>query len=204
MTSQAERRTATVAAIVTAAGELFTARGFDATSIDDIADRADVAKGAVYHHFKSKEQIFARVFEQMTAALATEVVAAAAAGTSIVDRFERGTLKYLTAIAGDKFRQVLLTDGPAVLGWVTWREIDARYFGGVMQAPRDRKRQAPQAERELEAMGHLVAGAVSEAALVCATSAHRARAARDFTSALVKMLGPLFETPTDPTRRSNQ
>lgn len=193
MTSQAERRAATRAAIISAAGELFTARGFDAASIDDIADRAGVAKGAVYHHFESKEQIFVRVFEHMTAALASEVVAAAAAGTSILDRFERGTLKYLTAIAGDKFRQVLLTDGPAVLGWEKWREIDARYFGGAMQAPMDRKRLVRLAERERQAISHLIAGAVSEAALVCATSAHRARAARDFTSALVKMLEPFFE-----------
>lgn len=193
MTSQAERSAATVAAIVSAAGELFTARGFDAASIDDIADRAGVAKGAVYHHFESKEQIFARVFEHMTAALASEVVAAAAAGTGILDRFERGTLKYLTAIAGDKFRQVLLTDGPAVLGWEKWREIDARYFGNAMQAPIDRQRLAHLSVREMEAIGHLIAGAVSEAALVCATSVHRARAARDFTSALVRMLGPFFE-----------
>jgi AcrR family transcriptional regulator len=193
MTSQAERRAATIAAIVSAARELFGARGFEGTSIDDIADGAGVAKGAVYHHFDSKEQIFARVFEQMTAALATEVVAAGAAGTTILERFRRGTLRYLTAIAGDKFRQVLLTDGPAVLGWEKWREIDARYFGGAMQAPMDRKRQRSLSVREMEAIGHLIAGAVSEAALVCATSAHRTRAARDFTSALVKMLGPFFE-----------
>jgi AcrR family transcriptional regulator len=193
MTSQDQRRAATVAAILKAAGHLFTAHGFDATSIDDIAGRAGVAKGAVYHHFKSKEQILARVFEQMTAALATEVVSAAAAGTSILDRFERGTLRYLTSIAGDKFRRVLLVDGPAVLGWEKWREIDARHFGGSMQAPMDRKRLARMSPRELEAIGRLVSGAISEAALVCAASAHRTRAARDFTSALLKMLAPFFE-----------
>ena len=188
MTSQAKRRAATIDSIVSAAGELFTARGFDATSIDDIASRAGVAKGAVYHHFESKEQIFQRVFEQMTGALAAEVAASAAAGKSILDRFERGTLKYLTAIAGNKFRQVLLIDGPAVLGWEKWREIDARYFGTVMKAP---VKKTPQA-REMAAIGHLIAGALSEAALVCATSKHRVRDARDFTSALLKMLAPLF------------
>ena len=78
-------------------------------------------------------------------------------------------------------------------GWEKWREIDARYFGGAMQAPMDRKRQGRMSPRELEAIGHLIAGAISEAALVCATSANRARAARDFTSALLKMLAPFFE-----------
>lgn len=189
MTSQGQRRAATIASIISAASELFTARGFAATSIDDVAGRAGVAKGAVYHHFKSKEQIFQRVFEQMTGALAAEVAASAAAGKSTLDRFERGTLKYLTSIAGNKFRQVLLIDGPAVLGWEKWREIDTRYFGGVMKAPMKRTPHA----REVAAIGHLIAGAVSEAALVCATSDHRVRSARDFTSALVKMLAPFFQ-----------
>ena len=176
MTSQAQRRASTIASIISAASELFTARGFAATSIDDIASRAGVAKGAVYHHFESKEQIFQRVFEQMTATLAAEVAASAAAGKSILDSFERGTLKYLTAIAGDKFRQVLLIDGPAVLGWEKWREIDTRSFGGVMKAPVERTPLARLSAREMAAIGHLIAGALSEAALVCATSDHRVRA----------------------------
>src|SRR5690348_7274382 len=161
MTSQADRRAATIASIVSAAGELFTARGFAATSIDEIASRAGVAKGAVYHHFESKEQIFARVFEQMTAALAAEVSRSAAAGKSLRDSIERGTLKYLTAIAGPRFRQVLLIDGPAVLGWEKWREVDARYFGGTMQGPMKGtlRGQKGASAREIEAMGHLIAGA---------------------------------------------
>jgi AcrR family transcriptional regulator len=193
MTNQAQRRAATIDSIVGAARELFIARGFAATSIDDIASRAGVAKGAVYHHFESKEQIFQRVFEQMTGALAFEVATTAAAGKSTLDRFKRGTLKYLTSIAGDKFRQVLLIDGPAVLGWEKWREIDTRYFGSVMKSPMERTAHARVSAREMAAIGSLIAGAVSEAALVCATSDHRVRAARDFTSALLKMLAPFLQ-----------
>jgi AcrR family transcriptional regulator len=193
MTTQAQRRAATIASIIGAASELFTAHGFAATSIDDIASRASVAKGAVYHHFESKEQIFQRVFEQMTGALAAEVAATAAAAKTTLDRFERVTLKYLTSIAGDKFRQVLLIDGPAVLGWEKWREIDTRYFGDVMKTPMQRTLHARISARKMAAIGHLIAGAVSEAALVCATSDHRGRDARDFTSALVKMLAPFFQ-----------
>ena len=188
MTSQTQRRAATIAAITRAAGELFAAHGFAATSIDDIARRAGVAKGAVYHHFESKEQIFARVFEQMTAALAAEVAATAGTGKSILDSFELGTLKYLTSISSDKCRQVLLIDGPAVLGWGKWREIDARYFGGTMQGPAKTTLRGRASSREIAAIRHLLAGAAAEAALVCATSDHRLRDARDLTSALRKML----------------
>src|SRR5258708_19439504 len=172
MTSQAQRRAATIAAIISAARQLFTARGVDATSIDDIASSAGVGKGAFYHHFESKEQIFQRVFEQMTGALAAEVAATAATGKSILDRFERGTLKYLTSIAGNKFRQVLLVDGPAVLGWEKWREIDTRSFGGVMKAPVERTPLARLSAREMAAIGPLIAGPLTHPALVSAPSDH--------------------------------
>lgn len=193
MTRQDQRRAATIAAILRAAAKLFTARGADAASIDEIATRAGVAKGAVYHHFESKEQIFLRVFEQMTEALAAQVRSASGRGKGLLDSFERGILEYLTLIAGDEFRQVLLIDGPAVLGWQRWREIDARYFGATTQAPINTRELGNISARELDAIGHLVAGAVSEAALVCATSPNRRRAARDFTSALIRMLKPFFQ-----------
>lgn len=193
MTTQAERSAATIASIISAARQLFAARGFAATSIHDIARRAGVAKGAVYHHFDSKAEIFLRVFEQMTGTLAAEVAASAAAGESILDHFELGMLKYLTSIAGDRFRQVLLIDGPAVLGWEKWREIDRRYFGGATQPPVEGTQHIRVSAREIAAIGHLIAGAVSEAALVCAISEHRVREARDFTSALRKMLAPFVK-----------
>ncbi len=192
MVTQADRREATIKAILEAARALLTAHGFDTTSIDDIAARAGIAKGAVYHHFASKEQIFARVFEQMTAELAASIPAAARAGVDLLDSVRRGILKYLTAIASDEFRQVLLIDGPAVLGWQRWREIDARYFGGSMQSPMAAVLKQRASARELEALGHLIAGAMTEAALACAASDHRLRTARDLTATLVKMLRQFF------------
>ena len=70
MASQADRRAATVGTILAEARRLFTERGFEATSIDEIAEAAGVAKGAVYHHFTSKEAVFQRVLEDMQAQIA--------------------------------------------------------------------------------------------------------------------------------------
>ncbi len=192
MASQAERRSTTTRAILDAARRLFTARGFEQTSVDDNAAQAGVAKGAVYHHFDSKELIFARVFEEMTAELAALVPRAALAGKDLLDSIGRGTLKYLTSISSDEFRQVLLIDGPRVLGWEQWRAIDARYFAGNMNAPLGARMRGRASAREIEALGHLIGGALSEAALLCATSKDRARTARDLTAALQKMLAPFF------------
>ena len=192
MVTQAERRSTTIRAILDAARQLFVSRGFERTSVDEIAALAQVAKGAVYHHFPSKELILAQVFEEMTAELAALVPPAAQAGKDILDSIRRGTLRYLTAIASDEFRQVLLIDAPKVLGWEHWRAVDARYFGGMANSPLAATLRRRSSVREIEALGHLIAGAISEAALVCAVSDDRVRAAKDLSAALQKMLAPFF------------
>lgn len=197
--TQAERRTTTIKAILDAARRLFVARGFNDTSIDEIAEQAGVAKGAVYHHFASKEEIFLRVFEGMTADLAARIPAAARAGKDLLDSIGRGTLKYLITISSDEFRQVLLVDGPAVLGWQKWREIDQRYFGATMRDPIDPAVRAHVSDREIEMVGHLIAGAMTEAALVCATAENRQRAARELSAALVKMLAQFLRPGSGST-----
>jgi AcrR family transcriptional regulator len=194
MVSQAERRAATVATILAEARRLFTARGFEATSIDDIAEAAGVAKGAVYHHFASKEAVFLRVLEDVQAAIAAAPVPAEALQeTDPAELIAAGVLRYLLAASEPEVRRVLLIDGPAVIGWRRWREIDDRYFGaGARQVMRWLLGPAAP-DPEVETMTHLMVGAAMEAALVCATADDPQQAARDLSSALGRMLRGLAE-----------
>ena len=73
MATQAERREKTRAAIVKAARRIFGERGFAAATMDDIASGARVAKGAVYHHFATKEAVFEAVFEQVSTDLVADL-----------------------------------------------------------------------------------------------------------------------------------
>ena len=73
MAKQAERRAATSQAILTAARRLFGTQGFAATTIDEIAAGAGVAKGAVYHHFKTNEAVFEAVFDLVSRELVAEI-----------------------------------------------------------------------------------------------------------------------------------
>lgn len=52
--------------IITAATQLFSEKGFDKTSMNEICEAAEVSKGLVYHHFKSKDEILKEIFEQTT------------------------------------------------------------------------------------------------------------------------------------------
>ena len=192
MIAQSERRAATVSRIVEAARKLFAAHGFAETSIDAVATEAGVTKGAVYHHFSSKEEILDRLVDRMQADISAEVPEAARRGKNIVDSIRRGTLKYLTAITEPDERQILLVDGPAVLGWKRWREIDQRYFFPLMREPLVAALQSRMTPREIEAIGHLIAGAMMEAALVCATSETPQRTAKEMAHGLGKLLEPLL------------
>ncbi|SMG18213.1 TetR/AcrR family transcriptional regulator [Paenibacillus aquistagni] len=54
----------TLEQILTVSAKLFTEKGFEKTSIQDIIDALGMSKGAIYHHFKSKEDILEAVMEK--------------------------------------------------------------------------------------------------------------------------------------------
>ena len=189
MIRQIDRSAATIADILAAARKLFASDGFDATSIDAIAAKAGVAKGAVYHHFESKEEIFTSVLEDVQAEIAAlPIPAATRAMADPIDQIAAETLRYLVAATEPSRKRVLLIDGPAVIGWKKWREIDDRFFGAgaraamcIVLGPR-----AP--AREVDAATHLLMGAIMEACLVCATAPDAKKAARDLSAGLRRML----------------
>ena len=195
MSTQAERRASTVAAILASARNLFRTRGFDATSIDDIAEGAAVAKGAVYHHFESKEAIFTHVLEAVQAEIQQTPLPAAATRGHLADRIAAGVEHYLLTASEPRYRRILLIDGPAVVGWRRWREIDEHYFGAGARAANAALLGPSASPAEVEALTHLLMGAVMEAALVCSTSANSGRAARELVGILRRLLKGFVPAP---------
>jgi len=169
MARQAERREATRGAILAAAGRLFGEQGFAATSVDTIASEAGVAKGAVYHHFPTKEAIFEAVLEAVSADLAAEVLSAARAAPDVLATLGRASQAYFAATARPATRRIVLEDGPAVLGWLRWREIDLKHFADavprVLTAAMD---QGLIARQPIEPLSRVLQGAMTEAAMAAA------------------------------------
>jgi AcrR family transcriptional regulator len=189
MIRQFDRSAATIADILAAARKLFASEGFDATSIDDIAAKAGVAKGAVYHHFDSKEEIFTRVLEDVQAEIAAmPPPAATRAMTDPLDQIAAETLRYLLAATEPSRKRILLIDGPAVIGWKKWREIDDRFFGAGAKMAMTHVLGAKTPRREIDAATHLMMGAVMEACLVCATAPDPKKSARELSAGLRRML----------------
>jgi len=192
MAKQAERRAATTEAILTAARRLFGTKGFAATTMDEIADGARVAKGAVYHHFKTKEAVFEAVFDQVSGDLVVEIDRAARAEKDELAAMVAGTQHYFATTAKGPMGQIILRDGPAVLGWERWREIDAQHFGGKLPRAISAAMEAGLIARQpVEPLARLLLGAVTEAAVACAGRADIAKAGAEYARAFKSLIEAL-------------
>lgn len=192
MAKQAERRAATTEAILTAARRLFGMQGFAATTMDEIASAAGVAKGAVYHHFKTKEAVFEAVFDLVSRDLVAEIDGAVRAEKDVLAAMVAGTQQYFAATAKGPTGQIILRDGPAVLGWERWREIDAQHFGGKMPRVLAMAMEAGLIARQpVEPLARLLLGAVTEAAVACAGRADIAKAGAEYARAFKSLVEAL-------------
>ncbi len=189
MVKQAERSAATTGAILLAAKTLFRKHGYEAITIDHIADEAGCKKGAVYHHFESKQAIFERVVDDLQAAIAAELMRPDKRVSSVppARQMAQSFQAYVKSSNHPDNRQILLIDGPMVLGWKRWREIDDRHFAGMVRTGLSRlMKDAPSAT--IEAATRLTLGAIMEASIACALTPRPAEAASRYLGPFELML----------------
>lgn len=94
------------------------------TGREEIAERAGVTRGALYHHFASKTDVAAAVVDELENELVDLVVAAALLGVGVRDQLHRGCRAYMDACADPTMARIL-ADAPAVLGIEACRALDA-------------------------------------------------------------------------------
>ena len=170
---QEERSEATRGAIVAAADQLFAARGFADASIEDILNAAKVTRGALYHHFESKADVFLAVFEAREASLTKAIIARAARARTSWDRFRAGCRGFLEACLDPAVQQIILIDAWSVLGFDTIRRIEAKYTyallkEGLAAAVRDKEIEVG----DVEVMANFLLGALSHSAMTIARADH--------------------------------
>ncbi len=128
MASQAERRAATRAALMSAARTHFGEGGFESISINQLASAAQVTRGAVYHHFASKEALFEAVFHQVEAELQQVVADAVGIDLPAREALSSGCKAYVRFARKPRIARIALIDAPAVLGRSIYKAIDESYF----------------------------------------------------------------------------
>jgi AcrR family transcriptional regulator len=185
---EAEAR-ATRDALIQAALELFTKRGYASVGTEEIVTRAKVTRGALYHHFEDKRDLFRVVFERVEAGLMERIGARMDATDDPWGLMLAGMRSFLDACEEPAVKQIALTDAPSVLGWQEWREIDNRHGLGLTRAALQGAVDAGLLRPiGVEPMAHLFVAALSEAAFVIAHADHPRKARAEVEKALIQLI----------------
>lgn len=172
MARQADRSAATTRQILDKARELFAKHGYEVVSIDMIAAAAGLTKGACYHHFATKRELFERVVDEVQAAIAARLYQAGRpTGPPSPASIASGAIGYLRLANDPAIRTLLLVDGPTVLGWQRWREVDDRHFAGLVRGGVTHLLGRAAGDEQAEAATRVIMGAIMEAALASGDAA---------------------------------
>jgi AcrR family transcriptional regulator len=193
--SQVDRSAATRAALVAAARRLFAERGFGGVGTEAIVQAAGVTRGALYHQFADKTALFESVYEAIEEDLAEglgERILAAGLKDPI-DALALGADAWLDACREQEVQQIVLLDGPAVLGWQRWRDIGLRYGLGLVEGLLAQAIEVGRIPAQpVSPLAHVLVGALDEAALYIARSEDQAAASEEIRAVVARLLAGLL------------
>jgi AcrR family transcriptional regulator len=186
---QAERSDATRKALVDVARKLFARRGYTDVGTEEIVRRAGVTRGALYHHFSGKEDLFRAVAEQVEEEMTRKSAQAALAHSDPWEQQKAGWDAFLDACLDPAVQRIILLDAPSVLGPKAWREIAAKYGLALVQFGIQSLIEAGLIEDQpVDPLAHLVIGALSEAAVVIAQSEDTQAARAEMGAAIERLM----------------
>ena len=118
--TQKQRREAAISALLESACSLFGERGYQATSLEEIADRAGMTIRPIYHYFGNKEKLFLAVAEQMEQQLHSAMldIEVGQQGVALGQYWEA----FMQFGRDRGFRQIVLVDAPVILGRERWAD----------------------------------------------------------------------------------
>jgi AcrR family transcriptional regulator len=183
-----ERGKATRERLIEAGREQFGAHGYEGASLDAILAAAGVKRGALYHHFESKQELFDAVLDREVALIATRIAKAAGAATDPVESLRIGCRAWLRMALDPEVQRIVLLDPPSVVGWTRWRELDEVHtLGGLRRNLELIAQQGRLADGDIDLFAHMLLASLSEAALLIAR-AEKPRSALKVGEAAVETL----------------
>jgi AcrR family transcriptional regulator len=192
--TQAERAAETRETLIAVARPLFAADGFADVALETIVRAAGVTRGALYHHFADKTELFAAVFERVEGEVAAQMGEAIAAAnqTDPVEIMRLGAGFWLDACSDPEIQRIVLVDAPGVLGWTRWTEIGNRYNIGMV---RDLLTNAIETGRipqqPVEATAMTLLGAMREVTMYVARAEDHDRARREAGAVMDRLIHAL-------------
>jgi AcrR family transcriptional regulator len=189
---KAEQAEATRGALIEVARELFAERGFAEVSTEEIVRKAGVTRGALYHHFRDKRDLFQAVFESVEQEIAEKIATAALAETDPWEQQKVALRAFLDMCREPAVQRIALLDAPSVLGLRTWREIEAAYGLALVRAGIQSVMDAGLIEEQpVEPLAHLIFGALTEAGLMVARAEDVDSVLADVAASMERLLDGL-------------
>ncbi len=192
MKRTAEEAAETRKAILVAARALFADRGFAAVSTSEVVEQAGVTRGALYHHFGDKADLFRAVFRDLETELNETVTASALAHDEVSAAFVAGCRAWMAFAERADYRQIAVVDAPSVLGQEEWHAVDTSIGLASMEGGlRALHRAGLLEEAPDRAMATVLFGALTEAGMAAARGDGDAEELFDAFLRLVRHLAPV-------------
>jgi AcrR family transcriptional regulator len=187
MVTQNERSQATRDALLNAGRALFAERGYADVSVAELARRANVTTGALYHQFDSKGGLFKAVYVAVAQDVSARIVKAreSAEEPSLI----ADCRIYLDACVDPAFHRIALVDGPAVIGPHEVLDMAQFMVEGSLAAARDR---GEIADPPIEPLARMLAAAMKEAGVMIATAPDPERTRADASEGVQRLIGGLL------------
>jgi AcrR family transcriptional regulator len=188
---RAEHSSDTRTALIAAARRLFAAQGYDGTGTEQIVADARVTRGALYHHFRDKADLFRAVMAEAAGSVAQRLIdeQLASESPSPLAEIRNGVAAFLDVCMDGDFQRIVLVDGPRVLGSDAWEELVERYGRGILEEWLNRCMEAGElAAVPARALARLLIAMLTEASLAIARSADPAQTRAELGIVLDRLL----------------
>jgi AcrR family transcriptional regulator len=189
--------------LVDAGRALFVEKGYFDTSISDLVTRSGVGtRGAFYHHFKDKAELFRAVFEEVERDLTLRSLASPPEGADAWEVLSVGMRGFLESALEPEVQRVMLIDGPVVLGWQTLRAIEeGNSIALINEMVAKAIAEGIIDDHPVGELTHLLVAAVEEAALLVAHADKPAKARERAARVLDRLLLSFAVEPRKVLRR---
>jgi len=173
------------------ARKLFAQKGYSAANTNELVERAHVTKGALYHHFANKRDLYAAVVEDLEQELVERIEAAAAGDRDPWERLAAMCCAYLDACRDPALARMLVLEAPVVLGWKTWCNLEQKYEVAAFARCLS---EAGTLQEPAETLAQVILGALTTGARVIATAADSDAARTDVQKSIDRLLAGLRST----------
>jgi AcrR family transcriptional regulator len=173
---------------------MFAASGHAGVAMQNVCARAAVTRGALYHHFPSKTDLFQATFEAVEDEVTARILEAATSGgeTDPMKILVLGFGAFLDECVKPEVQRIVMLDGPTVLGWDTWHELDERYAFGTLKAVLTLAADGGRIDRAaVEPLAHLLLGAIMQAGMVVARAGDPAAAKGAMAASFGRLISAL-------------